>query len=291
MPDYLTTRELAQLLRIKERKVYDLVNTGKVPFTKATGKLLFPKDAIDEWLKENSAAAENRQPARRPPVFLGSHDPLLEWALRESGSGIATWFDGSADGLDRFEGTAGLAAGLHLFDPETGDWNVPFVAERFGKSDAVLIAWAHRTRGLVTRRGEATGPRRIEDLAGRKFAPRQPRSGTHQTFLHLLEEAGMRPDMLDYCAPLRTEIDAALAVLDGSADATLGLQSVAEQQGLDFTPLIDERFDLLVSRADWFDPPMQAFLEFCRSPEFASKAAAMPGYDVSAFGKVMYNAG
>ena len=291
MPDYLTTREVAELLRIGERKVYDLVNTGRIPYTKATGKLLFPKDEISAWLERNSSATKTPDEERRPQVFLGSHDPLLDWALRESQCGIASYFDGSADGLERFTRSDGIAAGIHLFDPASGEWNVPFLSgERLG-GDAVLIAWAHRTRGLITRRDDDRRPRTIAGLAGRKFAPRQAKSGTHQLFLHLLAEAGIRPDMLDCCAPLRTEVDAALAVLDGTADATLGLQSVASQHGLEFSPLVDERYDLLVSRKDWFDPPFQAFLEFCRSDDFLRKAKTMPGYDVSAFGKVIWNAG
>ncbi|WP_421858884.1 substrate-binding domain-containing protein [Oricola sp.] len=290
MPNYLTTRELAELLRIKERKVYDLVNSGSVPCTKATGKLLFPKEEIAEWLERNSTPASTPAEKQRPVVFLGSHDPLLDWALRESQCGIATWFDGSADGLERYANREGIAAGIHMFDPRSTDWNLPFVSSAPAIRDAVVIAWAHRTRGLIASPDDERRARSVADLAGRRIAPRQPKSGTQQLFLHLLAEAGLREDMLDYCAPMRTEIDAALAVLDGSADVTFGLQAVAQQHGLHFTALVDERYDLVVSRADWFDQPFQTFLDFCRSEDFRKKAAAMPGYDMSAVGKILYNA-
>ena len=76
---YLTTREVADLLRLKERKVYDLVAAGEVPCVRVTGKLLFPRDLIEAWLARNleyKAGAESL--SQRPPISAGSHDPLLD---------------------------------------------------------------------------------------------------------------------------------------------------------------------------------------------------------------------
>jgi putative molybdopterin biosynthesis protein len=289
MPEYLTTKEIAELLRIKERKVYDLANSGSIPCTKATGKLLFPRDAIEEWLERRSAGSKTAGQKPRPNVFLGSHDPILDWALRESGCGIATYFDGSNDGLDRFEKREGIATGLHLYDPLTRSWNTPFIAERFAGAGAVLVEWSKRQRGLVIARGSAAPLREVKDLTGRSFAPRQEQSGSQHLFAHLLEEAGLSAGDLKMTAPLRTEVDAALAVLEGQADACFGLQSVASQYGLDFIPLVTERFDLLVDRHGWFEPPFQLFLDFCRSDSFARKTGALAGCDFTQFGTVHFN--
>ncbi len=118
--EFLTTKELAALLRIKERKVYDLAASGAVPCNRATGKLLFPRAEIEAWLRQSASHPPQVPPAgateERPPVVLGSHDPLLEWALRQSGSELATYFDGSLDGLERFANGEGVAAGLHLYE-------------------------------------------------------------------------------------------------------------------------------------------------------------------------------
>ena len=150
MSEFLTTKELAELLRIKERKIYDLAASGTVPCSKATGKLLFPRDAINAWLKRHGSGLEPSEVKPRPDVFLGSHDPLLDWALRESHSGIATYFDGSADGLSRFGQREGLAAGLHLYEASVDDWNTPLVIERCGALPVVLIEWAKRQRGFAS---------------------------------------------------------------------------------------------------------------------------------------------
>ena len=119
---FLTTKELATLLRIKERKVYELVAEGSVPCSRATGKLLFPKQEIEQWIAQHSVGFKSKD-ISRPAVFLGSHDPLLDWAIRESGSGLATYYDGSSDGLQRFFAQEGVAAGLHLYDSNTDSWN------------------------------------------------------------------------------------------------------------------------------------------------------------------------
>lgn len=288
MAEYLTTKELAELLRIKERKVYDLAASGAVPCSKATGKLLFPREAIKAWLAERSSGVE-RSALALPNVFLGSHDPLLEWALRESRCGIATFFDGSTDGLTRFAGREGVATGLHLYDAESGGWNKHVVADRFAAMPVVLIGWAKRQRGLVVNEKRKKKIQSVSDLKGCRVTPRQAESGAQALFGHLLGRAGLSPDDLEMMAPARTEIDAALAVLEGKADAAFGLASIAAQYRLPFASLIEERFDLLVDRRAWFEAPMQAFLAFCRSEAFLARARELAGYDISEFGKVHFN--
>ena len=116
MSEFLTTRELAALLRVKERKVYDLAGEGALPVRRVTGKLLFPRAEIEEWIASNGSAVHNgrRAPcpaATRPLSIAGGHDPLLEWALRESRSGIAAFLDGALDGLERAAHGGCIAAG------------------------------------------------------------------------------------------------------------------------------------------------------------------------------------
>ena len=290
MSEYLTTKELADLLRIKERKVYDLAASGEVPCSRAMGKLLFPRRAVDAWLAENSSGFTPGLGAERPAVFLGSHDPLLDWALRESRSGLASFFDGSMDGLERFAASEGIATGLHIFDPQDDAWNVPAVASRFRGRDVVLVEWAKRERGIVLREEDRGAIASMSDLKGRRVVPRQAEAGSQALFAHLLTEAGLTGTDIDLASPVRSENDAALAVLEGKAHAALGLAGLARQYRLGFVPLVTERFDLLVDRRAWFEPPLQAFIEFCRSGAVADKAAEIGGYDVTGFGRVHFNA-
>ncbi len=297
--EYLTTREVAALLRTKERKVYDLAASGQVRCSKSMGKLLFPRADIEAWLaaghppQARTSARANRGVRRAvalPNVMLGSHDPLLEWALRESGSGIAAYFDGSGDGLRRFAEGEGLAAGLHLFDAAGRSWNIAAVDEPFCEYPIVLVEWAKRQRGLIIGQTAAKrGVAGLADIAGLRIAARQAGAGAQQLFNTLCDEAGIATGDRTEAVVLRSETDAALAVLEDKADVSFGLQALAEQYQLTFVPIIEERYDLLVDRRSWFEPPMQALLHFCAGAAFRQRAAELVGYDVGDLGLVHFN--
>jgi excisionase family DNA binding protein len=289
-PEFLTTREVAALLRVRERKVYDLAAAGAIPCRRVTGKLLFPMAEVEAWLAGGGTAAPAPAPAHRAPaVVAGSHDPLLDWALRESGSGLASFFDGSLDGLDRLADGEAIACGLHVFEPETGGWNLGHAEARLGSAQVVLIEWARRDRGLILGPG-LEGIAGIAGLRGRRVALRQPKAGGQILFDHLMAEAGMtRDDILPVAAPARTETDAALAVASGRAEAAPGLAAMARQHRLGFLPLVTERYDIAIDRRAYFEPRWQALVAFCRSPAFAAKAAELGGYDLSGHGRVHWN--
>jgi len=289
MPEFLTTREVADLLRIKERKVYDLAASGRIPHTKAMGKLLFPRDAINQWLAQSSSGQDGAPSAKRPAVFLGSHDPLLDWALRQSGCGIATWFDGSDDGLNRYAAHEGIATGLHLYDARADSWNITAVADRFANAASVLVGWSRRDRGLIVSERKKSRINKLSDLKGCRFTPRQPGSGAQNLFVHLANQDGLDLQTLSFSEPVLTEVDAATAVLAGDVDAAFGLATLAAQYKLPFVPLVQERFDLLIHRQAWFDAPMQQFWSFCNSAAFKERAARLIGYDISDLGSVKFN--
>jgi putative molybdopterin biosynthesis protein len=290
-PELLTTREVAAYLRIKERKVYDLVAADALPVSRATGKLLFPRDLIEAWVRRHVAYRPSDGPLLpRPTVIAGSHDPLLDWALRESGSEIATYFDGSLDGLRRLAAGRVIGAGIHLFEPASGGWNVGHVEGLLPGEPVVLMEWARRRQGLVVPSGNPLGILGIADLAGRRVMARQPGAGSRVLLDHLIAAAGSPGDdvtLLD--PPARSEADVALAVAEGRADAGLAIEGVARQHRLDFVPLADERYDLAIWRRDYFEPPIQRLLAFAATAAFRSRSAELGGYDVSGTGIIHHN--
>lgn len=293
MNPFLTTREVADLLRVKERKIYELVAAQAIPASRVTGKLLFPRDLVEAWVRRRVEFADGAAGLAPPPaVFAGSHDPLLEWAIRESGSEIATFFDGSLDGLARVTARKAFAAGMHVFDPETGEFNLALVMKELAGQPVVMIQWAWRIQGLVVAAGNPRGLTSAADLAGVRFIPRQPEAGSYRLLRHLLAEAGVGPEtveMLD--PPARSEADVAQHVLEGRADAGLAVETAARMYRLDFIPLFRERYDLLAWRREYFEPPMQRLLAFCASAAFRRRAAEIGGYDLSGLGAVRYNGG
>jgi len=286
--EYLTTSEVADLLRIKERKVYDLASSGNLPCNKAIGKLLFPKDQVDAWLATH--AEHVIEPlTQRPPVLLGSHDPLLEWALRESRSGLAMLLDGSSDGLARFIAREGVAAGLHIQDEKTQSWNIPAVKTHCARSSVVLVEWAIRQRGLIVAENRGDQISSLEDLNRLSIVPRQPEAGAQVLFMQLLAKNQIDIDDLIFSDVARTESDVAAAVSSGVADVGFGLASVAASYKLHFVPLVQERFDLLVDRQHYFEEPLQRLWSFCHTERFSQHVKALAGYDTANLGRVRYN--
>lgn len=286
MADYLTTRELADLLRIGERKVYDLAASGDVPCVRAVGKLLFPRADVTAWLSASRSGPEVAD-APLPPIIAGSHDPLLDWALRESRSGLASFYDGSYDGLDRLAARTAQAAGLHI--RETDGWNCTALRGALGEAPVALVEIAKRERGLLLAPG-LTGITGFADLAGCRVVLRQDSAASQREFDVQLAQAGLTgEDITALPDRARTEEELAIALHDGKADVGFGLGALAGLFGLSFVPLSVERFDLAVWRRAWFDPPLQKLMGFLASDACATRAAEMPGYDLSALGTIHHN--
>ena len=270
-----------------------------IPHVRATGKLLFPRADIDAWLASRSGAkapaVELASAARSaaPPVIAGSHDPLLEWAARESASGLAVLACGSRAGVERLARGEAAVAVLHWRDEVAGEENVPLVRKALPTRDVVVLEWARRAQGLLLARGNPLRIGSLRDMAKKKarVVLRQPEAGSRRLFEHLLGAAGIDVAALNAASrTVRAETALAAAIADGRADAGLGIEAAARAHDLTFIPLAVERVDLAVLRRDAFEPALQALLAFARTPEFSREAKRLGGYDVTATGRVVFNA-
>ena len=288
-----TTAEAASYLRLKERKIYEMVAEGTVPCTKVTGRWLFPKADLDHWLASSVTRPEGMTRPKPAPIIGGSHDPLLEWALRESGSGLATLAVGSEAGFNRFTAGETIAAALHLHaleDPEA-DANVAAVSGRSDLQNAVMVAFCRREQGLLLAPGNPFKIRAIEDVIAKRarIAMRPQGAGAQLLLLSLLHRAKAAPDALVSVSPVcPTGPDIAQAIRAGRADAGIATRSVANSAGLEFMPLVWEPFDLLMRQRDYFHPPLQALIRFLQSDELAARAQEMGGFDLVAAGTVRF---
>ncbi|HEY7491040.1 MAG TPA: substrate-binding domain-containing protein, partial [Candidatus Tectomicrobia bacterium] len=123
-----------------------------------------------------------------------------------------------------------------------------------------------------------------------RLVARQEGAGSRLLFEHLLREQHLDPTALHFIAPpVRSETELALAVRDGKADAGFGIAAVARQCRVDFVPLHRERYDLVMRRWEYFEPPLQRLLAFTRTARFVEKAAEFGGYDITGVGQVTYN--
>jgi putative molybdopterin biosynthesis protein len=267
------------------------VSPGAVPCTKITGKWLFPKAALDRWLTAGLLTPAALAQAPAPPIVGGSHDPLLEWALRESASGLASLPEGSESGLARLARGEVIAAAIHLhrLDGEDAAANLDAAASAPGLHDAVVIAFARREQGLLVAPGN---PLRLGDIASiaehrARLALRPHGAGAQLLLLALLAHAGLALAALATVKPAcPTGPDIAQAVRCGRADCGIATRSVAAAAGLGFVPLVWEHFDLVLRQRDYFLPGPQALFKFIRSAAFCERAAELGGYDVGAAGDV-----
>jgi putative molybdopterin biosynthesis protein len=294
IPDLMTVTEVADYLRVRERTVYELVRTQRIPSCKLSGKLLFPKRLIELWVAQSADYPEAATHlASPPPVIAGSHDLLLDWSVRESGCELAILVGGSTAGMHRLLAGQAVACGLHLIDPVSGENDPALLTAGLPGLDFVVIEWAKRQQGLVFAPGNPAKIGSVADLRKRgvRVAARQPGSGTALLLSKLLGEAGLSPDDLKTMGrPLSSHTDVADAIRQGKADVGLAIEAVAREQGLDFLPLLWERYDLVIRRMEYFEPPLQRLLGFTHTDLFREHATSLGGYDVSNTGAVIFNA-
>jgi molybdate-binding protein len=226
-----------------------------------------------------------------PPIVGGSHDPLLEWALRESNSGLASLPEGSEEGLRRLTGGEVMVAAIHLHrmdgDDETA--NLETVANAAGLHDAVVIGFARREQGILVAPDNPLG---LSDMASiatsrARMAQRPVGAGAQLLLLALLARAGIALDDLKLAKPaFPTGPDIAQAIRAGRIDCGIATRSVARSAGLDFLPLTWERFDLVMRQRDYFMKGPQALFDFMRQQVLRDRAAELGGYDASDAGVV-----
>jgi excisionase family DNA binding protein len=289
----LTTTEAAEYLRIRGRKLYELVAEQQIPCTKVTGKWLFPRADLDRWLLAGLARPFGVIPADPPPIIGGSHDPLLQWALRESRCELASLAEGSETGYRKLLEGKVLAAAIHFHDADDpdADANVAIVGREPTLYDAVLVSFAVREQGLLVAGGNPLAITSLASAVDRKarVAMRPEGAGAQQLLHALLNREKLDPSKLTLApGTCPTGSDIAQAIRGGHADCGIATRTVAAAAGVDFLPLTLERFDLLMRQRDYFRSPMQAMLGLLNEARFAARARELGGLDVGSAGSIRW---
>ncbi|HSW36715.1 MAG TPA: molybdopterin biosynthesis protein [Candidatus Limnocylindrales bacterium] len=205
---------------------------------------------------------------------LKEHDPYLTLSSSHLGSmgGIAAVGKGQAH-----------LAGVHLFDPETGEYNIPYIKRLLPDLALHLINLAYRTQGWMVPPGNPDGLKTIEQLAESKlaFVNRQKGAGTRILFDHLLRNANISPTLIyGYEREEHTHLNVAAAIAAGTARVGLGILPAARAFGLDFIPVIEERYDLLMSDSFYNSRAAELLLKVIANPTFQKQVEAMGGYSL-----------
>ncbi|HHW15356.1 MAG TPA: molybdopterin biosynthesis protein [Firmicutes bacterium] len=234
-------------------------------------------------------------PEIRQTLFLaGSHDPLLDLlgsllGRAYPGSGLAVAPLGSLGGLLALARREAHLAGTHLLDETTGEYNLPFLA-RYVPEPVAAINLVYRQQGFLVPPGN---PKAIRDWADLirpdiSFLNRQRGSGTRLLVDLELKRRGIDPAAIrGYDREEYTHTGLAAAVKAGTADVGVGLYAAARALGLDFLPVTEERYDLVIPERLLGEERISRLLAVVRSAEFREAAAAIGGYDTRQSGERM----
>ncbi len=297
---YLTTKEVARLLQVNEKAVYGLISEKQLPATKVTGKWLFPRHLVEQWLDcsvVHQPAAEIAMTSTESGSLLiaGSDDLLFQRLIgfyhgRYPESTVFFANIGSMGGLQALRRKQCHVAVCHLLQDDNEEYNFRFAEQEMGQSP-VFVNFSKRQQGLLVAKGNPRGIVSVGDLArpGIRIVNRSLSTGTRLLFDYELSRNDIAPEQIDgYHLEVARHLDAGLAVLSNRADAAPAIRPVAALLGLDFLPLRWERFDLLIGRERFFDPIVQRFVTLLHDPAFKTIADEYAGYDLSLSGKMVY---
>jgi putative molybdopterin biosynthesis protein len=231
----------------------------------------------------------------RTIVVIGSHDLVIDLAasaLRDVDPTItlASSTVGSLAGLQALRDGLCHLAGCHLLDPDTGEYTLPYLPRVLGDVEVTVIRLVHREQGLIVAPGNPLQITGVEDLRrpGLRYVNRQPESGTRMLLDYELRRRSIEPgDVAGYRREERTHLAVAAAVAGGRADAGMGILAAARLHGLDFVPVTQEPYDLVLTR-DTYDSPLLAPLwTLLANPQFHNKIATLDGYSCAETGHLI----
>ena len=225
-------------------------------------------------------------------MITGSHDPLLDEAAdllrqRDRSLGMASSHVGSMGGIMAVRRGEAHGAGLHLLDEKDGSYNRSYLERYFPQGGIRLVECVGRAQGLMVAKGNPKGLRGVEDLGrpGVRYVNRQKGSGTRVLLDYLCQKAGVDTGAVSGYQreePTHTAVAAQIA----AGDAGLGILSAARLYDLDFLPVCQEQYDLLIPDSAWDTPMVKMLLEVMESEAFARRLQRLGGYTLEKPGQV-----
>lgn len=254
--------------------------------TRRTGKVTekFYRANADALLLQEIVLPKSKKPAL---IFSGSHDLALEGVAAHLAKhvNLLSLPVGSLDGLVNLRQGLCQISGAHLLD-ESGEYNTPFVRHLFPDRDVEMVTLAHRTQGLILAAGNPKGVKRVSDVTqpNVRFVNRNAGSGTRLWLDAELRRLNIPAENVNgYEKSVKTHTEAASLVASNKADVSLGLQAAAYQFGLDFIPLFEERYDLVLPREN--EQALTPILDYLQTAAFRNELNLLTGYNASHSGE------
>ena len=266
-------------------------------FMKADGILTVPQGVegyeAGEQVQVRLLSREDK--LKNTLVVIGSHDPLLDelanlMHLEDGSVYMSSAHVGSMGGIMAIRRGEAHAAGCHLLDTETGEYNTAFIKKYFPKGGVKLLRCVGRQQGLMLQKGNPLGIEKFADIAqpGLRFVNRQKGSGTRILTDYLCKKEGLAPETIyGYDREELTHTSVAAQLASGSADAGMGIYSAAQLYDLDFLPVCIEEYDLIIPDHAWESPMVRQMAATLKSQAFREKILSMSGYTLDRPGEII----
>ena len=262
------------MLALQRAELVEMVEIRK------TGKVTekYYQAKAGAFLLQQLVVPKTKKPAL---IFSGSNDLALESIAHHLGQHfhLLNFPIGSLDGLVYLRQGLCQFSGSHILD-EDGDYNCSTVRHLFPDRAVEMVTLAHRIQGLMVRNGNPKSIRKVKDLAQPevRFVNRNPGSGTRLWFDAELKRLKIEAKQIQgYDRIVQTHHQSAAMIAAGQADAALGLQAAAHQHHLDFIPLFEERYDLVLPREnEGFILPL---LDYLQTAAFRNDLNSLTGYN------------
>jgi len=285
--EILSAKELSKYLKINEKKIYRLAQEGTLPHVKIGGKVAFTKELIDRWILENTESEKH-------VLIAGSDDPLIRQVIdlfNAKNDGVIYYAPvGSINGLKLLQAKAATMSCVHILDMERRAYTLSYITRYLSNIDYQAVELFYRTQGLMVKKDNPKGIRSIKDLSDKSitFINRNRGTGTRLLFDFLLQEQNIPQSTVNgYGKEAASHMEAGIAVLKSDADVAFGIEYVAHILDLDFIPIFQERFDLVIPKDYFLRAQVKTFLALFEQPALLHSIKDFTGYDLKNTGRML----
>jgi putative molybdopterin biosynthesis protein len=298
-----TPDEVAQIFQISKHTVYELIKRGELQAFKIGNKMRIEQAELERFKESTKAPAKKERVEQVDSIALqtatirlsGSHDFLVEHFVKLAASTLNVQLQpsyiGSLEGLMMlYRGQSDIAA-IHLLDPLSQEYNLPFIHQLFVYERIAVIRFASRQQGFIVAKGNPKQIQDFHDLTRKdvQFINRQKGAGTRFLLDSKLMQHGIDPRMINgYTTEEWNHLSTASHISRGLADVAFGIQSAANHLGLDFIPVSKEQFDLVFRFTKENTEILKKLMEYLQSAEFKGSLTDLEGYEIHELGKIIF---
>ena len=302
----LSTQEVAAILHVSKSTIYDLIKKGEIHSYKIGRKVRFTQDDVDAYIARSRHEHSTRpvknidthstlltpQKEEQPELIISGQDVVLDILanyLQEEGVHAARTYLSSFEGLlSLYQDNVHVVA-CHLFDGF--DYNVSYVRSLMPGIPAVLVNVSYRTQGFYVQKGNPKNIKGWMDLSREDISLLNRRVGSSSRILldTQLKRLGISASRVKgYDKIMKSHLTMAAAIAAGDADLAIGTERISRQiEGLDFIPLLEERFDFVIKKEMMATEAVQKLMKVLHDPAFRKEIAHFSGNDYRDLGKIV----